>query len=88
MFVWANKNKYTGKFDKDLKCGQGTLECINGDKYVGLWAQDFQSGQGVLKQANGDSYTGEFQKSKRNGHGVLIKNGDRYEGTIISISNF
>lgn len=67
--------KYVGTWDRDKKCGQGTLTYSNGDTYEGEWSNDLRNGKGVMTWRNGPNgnvveiYNGEWVDGIQEGYG-------------------
>ena len=39
-FEYSNGNLFTGAWERDMKCGFGTLKWANGDEYTGEWKEN------------------------------------------------
>ena len=67
MFVYPNKDIYSGNWLKGKKHGQGTYVFnATGMKYVGNWVENrFVSGKWTYP--NGSYFEGEFQNNKPRG---------------------
>uniref|UniRef100_A0A7S4PGV1 PH domain-containing protein n=1 Tax=Guillardia theta TaxID=55529 RepID=A0A7S4PGV1_GUITH len=71
-FEYHNGNVYIGSWNKDRKCGYGTLTWANNDQYRGDWKDNKMWGYGDFKYHNGNSYTGNFVADNKEGFGVEI----------------
>ena len=71
-FVWKDKNRYEGNFEKDLFEGQGTY--IWGDKkmYIGNWKEGKMNGVGKLTYSDGSYYEGNFVNGLKEGQGKYV----------------
>lgn len=82
MFIYPNKDVYSGKWAHGKKHGQGTYVFnATGMKYVGEWFEGkFLSGKWVYP--NGTFFEGQFQNNKPKGAGLWsFANGNKLEGT-------
>jgi radial spoke head protein 1 len=82
MFIYPNKDVYSGSWLAGRKHGQGTYVFnATSMKYVGEWFEGkFLSGKWVYP--NGTSFEGQFQNNKPKGAGVWhFANGNSLEGT-------
>ena len=80
-YVWKDKSKYEGQFEKDARHGRGRFTWKSGEIYEGEYLKGKRTGQGSYKWTNGSSYVGEFLNGKRHGEGTFVSpNGARYQG--------
>ena len=85
-YVWKDKSKYEGQFEKGVRHGRGHFTWPSGDVYDGEYLNGKRTGQGNYnwkhKEGNSSSYIGAFLNGKRHGEGAFIsQNGDRYQGS-------
>lgn len=79
--VYANGNRYEGKFKNGYPNGYGTVIYANGDKYVGNFRKGVPVGKGTRFYGNGDKYIGRFRNGLPEGHGtVIFANGQNFSG--------
>jgi len=82
MFIYPNKDVYSGKWVAGRKQGQGTYVFnVTGMKYVGEWFEGkFLSGKWLYP--NGTYFEGKFQNNKPKGSGTWhFENGNQLDGT-------
>jgi hypothetical protein len=81
MFIYPNKDVYSGQWAIGKKDGQGTYVFnATGMKYVGEWFEgNFLSGKWVYP--NGTHFEGQFQNNKPKGAGIWnFASGNKLEG--------
>lgn len=82
MFIYANKDVYSGKWAENRKHGEGTYVFnATSMKFVGKWFEGkFQKGKWVYP--NGTYFEGEFHNNKPKGVGKWhFSNGNSLQGT-------
>ncbi len=88
-FYWktptaAGPQKYNGNFNKDSRCGYGSMIYANGDTYEGEFSDDNRNGRGTYKWYRNTivkEYTGEWLDGDYHGKGTMLyANGEKYEG--------
>ena len=81
MFVYPNKDIYSGNWLKGKKHGQGTYVFnATGMKYIGEWVEN-RFVKGRWTYPNGSYFEGEFQNNKPRGKGKwVLCNGNIVEG--------
>lgn len=81
MFIFANKDYYSGEWRNGLKNGHGTYVINeNNIKLTGNWFEG-KLLSGDWKMENGSCYTGEFEHNRPKGNGVWkLANGNKVEG--------
>lgn len=81
MYIYINKDVYSGQWASSKKHGQGTYVFFaTGMKYVGEWFENnFISGRWVYP--NGTYFEGQFQNNKPKGGGEWVfSNGNSEKG--------
>ena len=68
--VWADGDKYIGKWKKGKKDGYGAYIFANGEKYQGKWKKGKKDGKGTYTYANGEKYKGPWKKDNKDGKGT------------------
>jgi hypothetical protein len=82
VFVFSNKDRYSGNFQATKMHGDGILLFSDGSCYRGQFKEGEMHGQGVLIQSDVTKYEGSFSKNKRDGKGKIVfgKSGSFYIG--------
>jgi hypothetical protein len=79
--VWANGDRYSGRFLRGARTGIGELIWKNGERYRGHFAAGLPDGEGLFEWPDGRVYEGRFAAGRKSGRGTLQwPNGNRYEG--------
>lgn len=81
MFVYPNKDIYSGQWANGKKHGEGTyVFSATGMKYIGNWVENrFVSGRWAYP--NGSYFEGEFHNNKPRGRGRwVLANGNTVDG--------
>ncbi len=81
MFVYPNKDIYSGQWTNGKKHGEGTyVFSATGMKYIGNWVENrFVSGRWAYP--NGSYFEGEFHNNKPRGRGRwVLANGNTVDG--------
>ena len=68
--TFADDSTYDGKWNKDLKHGQGVHITRGKDRYSGVFSQGKRQGMGTMIYASEDEYNGEWQSDMP--HGVAM----------------
>jgi len=85
QLLYANGNVYNGQWQKDLRHGEGVMECKeDGSRYEGYWENDRRHGLGRVIFRDGSTLTGTWRDgylprdncSFTFGHDVLWANPD------------
>lgn len=83
VYIYANKCRFEGLFEYDMRQGKGDLTCPNGRKYKGQYRKGhrIQKGEGIEIYEDESRYIGQFKDAMRDGKGTLtFKNGCSYRG--------
>ncbi|OMJ65390.1 hypothetical protein SteCoe_38316 [Stentor coeruleus] len=67
--VYANGDKYIGKWEYNKRHGEGKMIWANGQNYTGSWDNDEIEGEGTMNMTDGNTYEGIFNKGILNGKG-------------------
>lgn len=80
-YYWDDSTVYTGRWERDLMHGKGTLTLPDKSKYEGSFLGGQKNGFGTFTWANGDVYMGGFLNNMQHGRGTLkLHTGGQYEG--------
>lgn len=83
VYVYENKDTYTGNFKDDMRDGEGSFSYSEGESFKGNYAKDLREGKGLYEFSNGDKFAGEFKAGEITGPGVYtFKNGKILTGSF------